>query len=136
MRYKKTNSLDNLLEKTLSSLKNITETKNIFGEPIETKDDTVIIPVSKVSIGFVIGGGEYSDLSTRRVGVSYPMAGGSGGGICLKPVGFLVSTKEQVKYIPISEDGEYEKLIDSITKFSDFLMNKISKKEERKNDKE
>ena len=56
--YENTSSLDNLIDKTLSNLKTIADSKTIFGEEIVSSDGTIIIPVSKATIGFVVGGGE------------------------------------------------------------------------------
>src|SRR5574344_539529 len=116
--YESTSSLDNLIDKTLSNLKTIADSKTIFGDEIITSDGTKIIPVSKATIGFVVGGGEYADLSTIRVGTHYPMAGGSGGGISLTPIGFLVNSNNQVSYIPTCENG-YQKIIENVSKISD-----------------
>ncbi len=127
--YEKTSSLDNLIEKTLSNLQGITDSKTIFGEEIVTPDGTIIIPVSKATIGFVVGGGEYADLSTRRVGTHYPMAGGSGGGICLTPIGFLVNTMNEVKYISTSEDRNYQKILESLAKIAKYFAKKGEKNE-------
>ena len=128
--YKNNSSLDDLIEKTLDSLKVITESKTIFGEKVVMPDGTTIIPVSKASIGFVVGGGEYSDLSTRRVGTHYPMAGGSGGGISLTPIGFLVNSKNQVKFIS-SNEGQYQKIIENIANLSEFIVKNMVKKDKK-----
>ncbi len=128
--YESTSSLDNLIEKTLSSLKTITDTRTIFGEEIRTSDGSIIIPVSKATVGFVVGGGEYSDLSTRRVATHYPMAGGSGGGICLTPIGFLVNSNNKITYISTAESS-YQKIVENIAKTSEFIINKLTKKEEK-----
>ena len=125
--YEETSSLDRLIEKTLKDLKTITDTKTIFGEEIVTDDGTIIIPVCKATIGFVIGGGEYSDLSARRVGTQYPMAGGSGGGICLKHMGFLINTKKEIKYITTANENNYQKIIDGIANIGEFIIEKLNK---------
>lgn len=134
--YQKDSSLDNLIEKTLINLKTLVDSKTIFGEEIITPDGTTIIPVSKATIGFVLGGGEYADLSTRRVATSYPMAGGSGGGISLTPVGFLINTNNEIRYIPTCENSS-QNIIENVSKISDFILNKFlnkkNKKEEDKN---
>lgn len=130
--YEKTSTLDNLIEKTLSSLQSISTTKTIFGEPINLPDGTSIVPVSKVSIGFVVGGGEYSDKSSRRVATHYPMAGGSGGGISLSPVGFLVSTDGDIKYIDVEDKNAYQATLNILNKAVSMIpsfLNKTSNKE-------
>ncbi len=129
--YEKTSTLDNLIEKTLSSLQSISTTKTIFGEPINLPDGTSIVPVSKVSIGFVVGGGEYSDLSTRRVATHYPMAGGSGGGVMLSPIGFLVSTGNEVKYVSTTAEQNFQKIMEVLAKASQKFAQSMKRKEKR-----
>lgn len=123
-KYPQYSTLDHLIEKTLSNLDVISDSKTVFGEQIITPDGTVIIPVSKANIGFVVGGGEYADLSTRRVGNHYPMAGGSGGGISLTPIGFLVNTNTEIKFIA-TEKSDYQKIIENISSLTDFILNKL-----------
>ena len=129
--YAQTSTLDNLIEKTLSSLQSISTTKTIFGEPINLPDGTSIVPVSKVSIGFVVGGGEYSDLSTRRVATHYPMAGGSGGGVMLSPIGFLVSTGNEVKYVSTTAEQNFQKIMEVLAKASQKFAQSMKRKEKR-----
>ena len=129
--YEKTSTLDNLIEKTLSSLQSISTTKTIFVEPINLPDGTSIVPVSKVSIGFVVGGGEYSDLSTRRVATHYPMAGGSGGGVMLSPIGFLVSTGNEVKYVSTTAEQNFQKIMEVLAKASQKFAQSMKRKEKR-----
>lgn len=132
--YERTSSLDNIIEKTLSSLKTIGECETIFGKPTRLFDGTEVIPVSKVTIGFVVGGGEYSDLSTRRVATHYPMAGGSGGAAVLSPVGFLVSTESEVKYISTENEANYQKILELLAKASTKVAKYMAKKEEKRSE--
>jgi len=111
-----------LMENTLKSLKGILEANTVFGDPIRTESGATVIPVSKVIVGFVVGGGEYADLSSRRVGNHYPMAGGSGGGLTLVPVGFIVDTAVEIRFIPIEKPDQYEKIIKNINKFIKIVM--------------
>lgn len=129
--YEKSSTIDNLIEKTLASLKTVSTNETIFGNPTTLPDGTSIIPVSKVSIGFVVGGGEYADISMRRVATHYPMAGGSGGAVMLSPIGFLVSTNLEVKYIPTTAETNYQKILDLAAKAAEKLAKSIDKKEKK-----
>lgn len=129
--YEKSSTIDNLIEKTLASLKTVSTNETIFGNPTTLPDGTSIVPVSKVSIGFVVGGGEYADISTRRVATHYPMAGGSGGAVMLSPIGFLVSTNLEVKYIPTTAETNYQKILDLVEKAAEKLVKSIDKKEKK-----
>ena len=78
-----------LMQTTLENMKEMVDVNTVIGEPIETSGGATVIPVSKVSFGFVAGGGEY-DLKTLPGTEDMPFAGGSGAGVSVQPVGFLV----------------------------------------------
>lgn len=127
--YEKNSSIKNLIAETMENLQSLTSSSTIFGEAKMLPDGTAIIPVSKLTIGFVVGGGEYADLSTRRVGTCYPMAGGSGGGISSTPIGFIVNTPNEIKFISTANAALMENLIDKLTKLGGYLKNKMDNKE-------
>ncbi|NLZ25891.1 MAG: sporulation protein YtfJ [Clostridiales bacterium] len=105
-------NIESIMESTLSRIKEIVETDNIIGRPIENGDGSRIIPISKVTFGFVTGGGEYSATPVK---VDKPYAGGSGGGVSIAPIGFLVCGKES-KFIPASGEPTEEKKWTQIAK--------------------
>ena len=70
---------------SMEKIRNMVDSNTMIGDPIPCGDGTTIIPVSKVSVGFASGG---SDLPTRTAKEYF--AGGAGGGISVKPIGFLV----------------------------------------------
>ncbi|MDD4839068.1 MAG: spore germination protein GerW family protein [Clostridia bacterium] len=98
-------NIENLMEATLSQLKTVIDVDNIIGKPIIGDDMTTIIPISKVTFGFVMGGGEYNESSPKIKIASYPYANASGGGVTITPLGFLMCGKEK-KFIPV--DGKNE----------------------------
>ncbi|MCL1953377.1 MAG: sporulation protein YtfJ, partial [Firmicutes bacterium] len=86
----------------------------VIGNPVTTADGVSIIPVSRVAMGFVTGGGEYSDMS-KSSNLDYPFAGGSGAGLSVVPIGFLINDGKTIKMINIDEqDDAYSKIIDMI----------------------
>lgn len=127
--YEKNSSIKNLIAETMDNLQSLTSSSTIFGEAKILPDGTAIIPVSKLTIGFVVGGGEYADLSTRRVGTCYPMAGGSGGGVSSTPIGFIVNTPNEIKFISTANAALMENLMDKLTKLGGYLKNKMDNKE-------
>ena len=129
--YSSNTNLSDVIDVTMDKVKSLMETNTIVGEPMYF-GSTVIIPISKVSVGFVVGGGEYSDKSSRRVATHYPMAGGSGGGISLSPVGFLVSTDGDIKYIDVEDKNAYQATLNILNKAVSMIpsfLNKTSNKE-------
>lgn len=129
--YEKSSTIDNLIEKTLASLKTISTNETIFGNPVNLPDGTSIVPVSKITVGFVVGGGEYADISTRRVATHYPMVGGSGGAVMLSPIGFLVSTPTEVKFVSTTNETNYQKILELVAKAAEKLASKIEKGEKK-----
>ena len=115
--------INSVLEQTLTNLKSIIDIDCIVGKPISGKNDSTIIPVSKVSIGFVSGGGEYQKEKLKPKNPHYPFAGGSGAGCNVSPMGFLVISKDSVKYINIDDKTGLAKVFD----FADKMINKIKK---------
>ena len=108
--------VENVLEQTLKNLKTIIDVNSIVGEPIKNEGAT-IIPISKVSLGFVSGGGEYEEKKHRRFEQNLPFAGGSGAGCNISPIGFLVIVQNNVKFIKVDCENNFEKIIDIIGDF-------------------
>lgn len=119
----KETQINSVLEQTLTNLKSIIDIDCIVGNPIIGKDDSTIIPISKVSVGFVSGGGEYQKGKKKVKKNEYPFAGGSGAGCNISPMGFLVIHKNNVKYINIDDKTGLAKVFD----FADKVINKIKK---------
>jgi len=78
--------MDDLLKSTLEGLKGIADVNTIVGQAVETQNGTVIIPVSKLSMGFVAGGSDFP--SSKSDNNSHH--GGGGGGVSITPVAFLI----------------------------------------------
>ena len=106
--YTRNETINTLIEGAMDKMKGIMDTSTVVGERVETPDGTVIIPISKVTVGYVVGGGEYADLSSRRVANHFPMSGGSSGGMSVTPVGFLVETNGEVKFINVENKSLYQ----------------------------
>jgi len=90
------------------------DVNTVIGAPVETKSGGTIIPVSKVSFGFAAGGGEYGQKeSTTEDGESaLPFGGGSGAGVSVQPVGFLVLHQDEVRLLPIGSNPAFDRLMD------------------------
>ena len=95
-----------MLKQTIESLKKSAECSEIVGKPIVNGDGTIVLPVSKISVGFVAGGADYEDTKN----VKSP-TGVSGGGVSVTPVGFLVCGAQK-KFVRV--DGEENKWLELI----------------------
>lgn len=107
--FSNNDNIKNLINGAMDKIKTIMDTSTVVGEKVTTDDGTTIIPISKITVGYVVGGGEYADLSSRRVANNYPMAGGSSGGMSLTPVGFLIITPiQEVKFVNVENKSLYQ----------------------------
>ena len=95
----KDKKLESLVDVSLEKIRSLIDVNCVIGSAISMPDGTSIIPISKVSVGFVAGGGEYNDLNAKRNSADFPMAGGTGGGFTVSPIGFFVADKNKFKLI-------------------------------------
>ncbi|HKL94527.1 MAG TPA: spore germination protein GerW family protein [Clostridia bacterium] len=108
-------SIGSLMDSTLTQLKSVIDVDNIIGKPIIADDMTTVIPISKVSFGFVMAGGEYNESSPKIKISEYPYANASGGGVTITPLGFLVCGREK-KFIAVDGKNEGESKWLNLTK--------------------
>ncbi len=82
------------LKTAFDNLKEITGSDTVIGEPMQTPNGTVIIPVTKVSVGFATGGSDFIGKHSKETDVANSFSGAGGGGISVTPVAFLVISPE------------------------------------------
>ena len=125
-------SLEELIKISLDRVKVLMDTNTVVGEVIHINEYTSIIPISKATVGFVVGGGEYSDKSSRRVSNRFPMSGGSGCGMSVSPVGFIVIINEEVKFVDVENKSLYQTILNTIN----GIVNKVGNSKGQQNDNE
>ncbi len=115
--------IEGLMNTAMNNLKEMIDVNTIIGDSIETASGTVIIPISKVCFGFAAGGSEFNMSTieeTRRKGNdeetkhALPFGGGSGAGVHVEPVGFLVITENSTKMLPVDHCSAIDKLLDFV----------------------
>lgn len=105
--------IEALMKTAMESIKEMVDVNTVVGDPVETPDGTVIIPVSRVSCGFAAGGGEYDVRPPEeKQSGKIPFGGGSGAGVSVQPMGFLVVGQNQVRLIPVDGNMVVDRLID------------------------
>ncbi|SES62208.1 GerW family sporulation protein [Anaerobranca gottschalkii] len=111
--------IQGLMKTAMESIKEMVDVNTVIGDAVETPDGSVIIPVSRVGFGFAAGGTEFEvgDHDHKEL----PFGGGSGAGVSVQPVGFLVVGNNQVRLLPVSNNAIYDRLIDAVPQ----LMEKI-----------
>ena len=94
--------ISDLMTETMSKIKEMVDVNTIIGNPIVAADGTTVIPVSKVSFGFGAGGSEFA---SKHAASGSPLAfgGGSGAGVSVTPVAFLVVSNGNVRTVQLVE---------------------------------
>ncbi len=123
MKFEEDKSINNLIDSAMEKIKTIVDSSTVIGDAVVTENGKTIIPISKVSVGYVVGGGEYADLSARRVARHFPMAGGSSGGMSVAPVGFLVESDGEISFVNVENKTLYQ----TVLNLFNSLLNKMNK---------
>lgn len=105
--------IEGLMKTAMESIKEMVDVNTIVGDPVETPDGSVIIPISRVTCGFAAGGGEFEGMTEKGNDLSQlPFGGGSGAGVSVQPVGFLVVGQGQIRLLPVDGNVVVDRLID------------------------
>ncbi len=116
-------NLEGLLNVSLDNIKGLVDSNSIIGAPITTPDGTTIIPVSKVSFGFASGGSDFPSSSPKDM-----FGGGSGGGVTIQPMAFLVIKGESVRMIQLADKNNIsERLANMVPDAVDTISSLINK---------
>ena len=122
------NKIKDVMNTAMDNLKPLIDSNVIIGDVIKS-ENIEVIPITKVTLGFVSGGGEYySELKDIRRDTEYPFSGGCGGGVSIQPIGFLVVQNRSVEFVKIDSKGVVEKLIETIPEVAKFIEKNFSKK--------
>lgn len=144
--------IEGLMVTAMNSIRDMIDVNTIIGEPIEAPGGIVIIPISKVGFGFASGGSEFNGETINEykkkekeeeIQYRLPFGGGSGAGISIAPVAFIVVQENNVKLLPVSHSSSIDKLLDYvpdlIEKANGMLnrvMNKVEENKEKMETKE
>lgn len=127
---KSTSSIKTLMETTFETIKGSIDANTVIGDPIKT-DTTVVVPISKVTIGFGIGGGDYSrgrHKESRELKAEYDsdtnFAGGSAGAISIQPVAFVVVENGETRLMSLDNNIN---MVDNILAVTPKVIEKIQK---------
>lgn len=127
--------LENLMRSTMENLRDMIDVNTVIGDVVETSDGTSIVPISKVSFGFASGGSEFGNSTTlRKEEEKYPFGGGSGAGVSVKPIAFLIVKDGMVRLQPVDYDTTVDRIVDSIPQFVELIKNFFNDKNDKTND--
>lgn len=119
--------LSELMETTMTKIREMVDTNSIIGEPITTPDGVTVIPISRVSFGFGTGGSDY--------GKTVDKFGGAGAaGVKIDPVSFLIIKDGVTRVVPVAVPsmGPVDRILDMVPEVMDRVDGYIAKKKEEK----
>lgn len=135
--------IEGLMLTAMNSIENMIDVNTIIGEPIETSNNIVIIPISKVCFGFAAGGSEFKgetiDEYTKKdkdekVQYRLPFGGGSGATVSINPIAFLIVEEGKVKLLPVNHSSCIDKMLDYIPDLLEKLSQTANKLKNNNND--
>ena len=96
--------MSEIIKTTLEGIDSFTDVNSVVGSVIKTPDGMTVIPISKITVGFLGGGADYGQ---KKLSQSQSFGGGSGAGISISPVAFLtVSPDSTVNLIPVNNENK------------------------------
>ena len=128
--------IENIMETTMAKLREMVNVNTIVGDPVMITGETMVLPVSKVSLGFVSGGGEYftgEKSPVKRAGEEmdategkYPFAGAAAAGLSLNPTAFLSVSGRKVRVLPAQYKDGVDRAVEMLPELMDMLERLVS----------
>ena len=137
--------IERLMTTAMDSIKDMIDANTIIGNPIQTQNDIVIIPISKVSFGFAAGGSEFKGETINEyrkqdkdesIQYKLPFGGGSGAGVSINPVAFIIVEKDKVRLLPVSHSSCIDRIIDYIPELTEKMNKNFNLKKDEKKERE
>lgn len=130
--------IENIMKTTMENIKDMIDVNTVVGDPVNTATGATIIPLSKVSFGFVSGGGEYGEekqsqgMASVNAGTASrednnPFAGGSGAGVSVSPVAFLIVSGDQIKMLAVDHDTTLDRVVELVPQLISDVQNIVTK---------
>ena len=130
----KQHPINQLLNISLDNVVRMVDSGKIVGQPIYLGENRMIIPISRVTFGFGVGGSEFEGNSATKKksffdsessDELFPFGGGSGGGVSINPMAFIVVDNNNVNVIYSKRNDDiYGRVFDF---FEDLIIRKYKK---------
>lgn len=119
------NKINASMRESIRQLSELIDVNTVVGTPIKT-EDSIVIPITKITFCMLAGGGEYGRISIFNNGEDLPFSTGNGSIVSIKPYGFLVKNgKENFKVLSVTNtnlDGIIDKTSDLINNLANNLI--------------
>ena len=128
MTHMENNPIGELMQSTMENVKNILKVDTVVGDPIYTPDGIMLVPISKISVGFGGGGVEFGN---KKEGESRPYGGGNATGVKVEPIGFLVIKDGVVRMVNVTPpaNNTVDRIIDLVPQVIDRVDAFIEKQQ-------
>ena len=139
----KEHPIEALMEIAMNNIQDMVDVNTIIGAPIDISENISIIPISKVSFGFVAGGSEFGTETIEEykqkdkdeeITYKNPFGGGSGAGVNITPVSFLVINNGNIKLMPVEYCSTIDKLVDYIPEIIEKTEKYMENRNKEKNE--
>lgn len=119
-----------LVSTAIGQIHELSDTDTIIGDPIKIDGNITIIPVSKVSYGFAAGGSDLPSKNEKEI-----FGGGSGGGVSIQPLAFIVVSNGDVKLLELgSGNSPTNAIINAVPDLFTKIQSMFSKKKKTTED--
>lgn len=112
----------------MQKIREMIDVNTIIGSPIVTGDNITLIPISKVSFGFASGGSDFQTKHQKET-QNNAFGGGSGAGVNIVPVAFLVVKGDSVKILNVAPPASttVDRVIEMVPEFIDKVSDILKK---------
>ncbi len=128
----KQHPIGSLMETTMQKIRDMVDVNTIIGTPIAAGEVT-IIPISKLSFGFASGGSDFA-TKAQKADADNSFGGGSGAGVNIVPVAFLVVKGDLVRLLPVAPPpgNTVDRVVEMVPEVIDRVTGFIEKQQEKK----
>ena len=110
-------AINGLMGVTMDKIRELVDSNTIIGNPINMDGGVTILPVSKVTFGVATGGSDFSGKGNKDL-----FGGGTGAGVTVSPVAFLVVKGGNVRTIQLADpNNSLERAITMLPELVDKL---------------
>lgn len=129
----KNHTLNQLMNAAMDKVRLMADANTVVGEPIVAGEVT-LIPISRVSIGVGVGGSDFVSKNQKRPEADSCFGGGTGAGMNIDPIAFLVVRGDTVRVLPMlpPADGALGRVVDMVPELVDKVTDFVEKQQEKK----
>ena len=115
--------MSEIIKASLEGIKGLADAQTVIGKIISTPSGVTVIPISKISVGFIGGGADYGQ---KKLTHAQNFGGGSGAGVSITPIAFLTITPNgDVEVLSVNEKKNLSDKLMSIIDRSPEIIDKI-----------